>query len=109
MRHLDDETVRSSTTRYHSIPSRNLVAMTLVTISAACGRTPVSPEAPGFTVRFSLSNQLLAPVTLSVDGVPHVGLLGGGRTNVGVPSTAKWVSWTSAKPAGPTGVPIPDD
>lgn len=88
---------------------RNLVVMVAVALGTACEHNPVSTDGPAYTIRFSLSNQLLAPVTLSVDGEPHVSLLGGGSANVAVPSTARWLSWTSAKPAGADGVPIPDD
>ena len=90
--------------------SRNLVVVAVTTFGAACGRSPVAPEGtPTFAIRFSLANQLLAPVTVAVDGVPHVALLGGGSTNVAVPATAKWLTWTSAKPSNAGGVPIPDD
>src|SRR5437764_34040 len=102
---LGVETKRSFTTRHRSMPSWNLIAMTVMALGVACGTNPVATEAPTFTVRFSLSNRLVAPVTLFVDGVPHVALLGGGNTHVAVPSTARWLSWTSAKPAGANGVP----
>src|SRR5258708_38302521 len=88
---------------------RNLFVVVLVALGTGCEHNPVSTDGPVYTIRFSLSNQLLAPVTLTVDGEPHVSLLGGGSANVAVPSTARWLSWTSAKPAGADGGPIPDD
>jgi hypothetical protein len=100
---------RSTRGRHRPVSLANLVMLTVVTLGAACdGRSTLS-EASASPIRFSVSNQLIAPVTISVDGVPHVAMLGGGSANVAVPATAKWVSWTSAKPAGPDGVPIPDD
>src|SRR5258708_35162030 len=88
---------------------RNLFVVVLVALGPAWEHNPVSTAGPVYTIRFSLSNQLLAPVTLSVDGEPHVSLLGGGSANVAVPSTARWLSWTSAKPAGADRVPISHD
>ena len=87
---------------------RTLVPVTVLTFGAACANPSVT-DATESPIRFSVSNELLAPVTLAVDGTPHVALLGGGSANVAVPSTAKWLTWTSAKPAGSDRIPIPDD
>jgi hypothetical protein len=62
-----------------------------------------------FPVRFVVHNNLLAPVTISVDGTPHAGLTGGASTGLTVSSTAQWLSWISAKPMDANGQPIPDD
>jgi hypothetical protein len=80
-----------------------------MSLGAACDANHASSEAPAFPVRVSVSNQLVAPVTVSVDGTPYVGLLGGRSANVTVSSTAQWLSWTSAKPVSSNGLQIPDD
>ena len=56
-----------------------------------------------------VANRLVAPVTVSVDGVPVVGLTGGRSSSITVSSSAQWLTWTSAKPMDAAGQPIPDD
>ena len=60
-------------------------------------------------VRFLITNKLLAPVQISVDGVPVIGLNGGASGGITVPSTARTLAWTSAKPTDAEGHPIADD
>jgi hypothetical protein len=87
---------------------RCLIAMGLAVLGAACqsdGPTGLSE----FPVRVQVYNNLMAPVTVSVDGTPHAGLQGGANTGLTVSSLAQWVTWTSAKPMDANRQPIPDD
>ncbi|MBV9881104.1 MAG: hypothetical protein JO180_11440 [Gemmatirosa sp.] len=78
-------------------------------LAAACGPDATAVAPGSGTVRFQVTNALLAPVTVSVDGTPVV-ILGTGRTSpVTVPSSAHSLTWVSAKPTDAAGVPIPDD
>jgi hypothetical protein len=87
---------------------RHVAAGILAGIGIACaGRdTGVTPE---FRVQFEVSNRLLAPVAIAIDGVAHLNLSGGGRASLSVPSFAQWLSWNSAKPMDSEGEPIQDD
>lgn len=60
-------------------------------------------------LRFLITNHLLAPVQVSVDGAPAIGLNSGASGGITVPSTAWSLTWTSAKPTDAEGHPIPDD
>ena len=85
--------------------SARLVAACVVAFVAACSGD--SATVPILQVQFVASNDLLAPVTLRVDGSPYV-ILSRGRS-VGLTLTsAKRLTWTSAKPADGDGNPIPD-
>ena len=81
----------------------------LLALAVACESNPASSDATGFAVRFPVSNRLVAPVTISVDGVPSVVLQGGGSGNLTVSSTAQWLTWVSAKAVDSRGQLIPDD
>ncbi|MEK7401904.1 MAG: hypothetical protein AABZ80_06020 [Gemmatimonadota bacterium] len=83
-----------------------LVAMVLM---AACERAGGASGPTEFPVAIVVSNSLIAPVTISVDAVPSLGLQGGRSGGLTVSSMAKWVTWTSAKPMDARGQPIPDD
>jgi hypothetical protein len=96
--------VGDTSTRFGGLPPILLAAM-----AAACGSEGVTSSTEDFPVRFVVSNALLAPVTISIDGNPHVILTGGRSTGLTVPSTAQWLTWTSAKPMDSNGRPIPDD
>ncbi|HKW46717.1 MAG TPA: hypothetical protein VJN70_04705 [Gemmatimonadaceae bacterium] len=61
-----------------------------------------------FNVRFTATNDLLAPVTFLVDGSPYAILSTGVSTGLVLSSTAH-VTWISAKPADSHGQPIPDE
>lgn len=83
--------------------------MTLVSLGTACASESATSGSPDFPLRFVVSNQLAAPVTIAVDGTPIAGLQGGGSTGLTVSSAAQWLTWTSAKPMDSRGQPIPDD
>ena len=97
------------TRRHLPVQLRSLGAIVLIGLGAACesGRATSGPTA--FPVEFLVSNRLIAPITISVDGIPIVGLQGGGSTGLTVSSTAQWLTWMSAKPMDSRGQPIPDD
>jgi hypothetical protein len=75
---------------------------------AACDDAATSVPAD-FRVRFLVSNALLSPVTVAVDGTAYFGLTSGKSSGLTASSTAEWLTWTSAKPTDSNGVPIPDD
>jgi hypothetical protein len=105
---------RLATPRHFFSPLRSLVAVVLVlvvmaTLSGACESGHGTTEPAEFPVRFVVSNNLIAPVTISVDAVPAVGLQGGGSSGLTVSSSAQWLTWMSAKPMDSQGQPIPDD
>lgn len=85
------------------------LAVVLVAPIVGCdgGRTTSAPDVS--PLRFLLTNHLVAPVEVSVDGVPAIGLKGGASAGITVPSTARSLTWTSAKPTDAEGHPIPDD
>ena len=60
-------------------------------------------------MRFIVSNQLAAPVTVSVDDTVALILFSGASSGLAVSPSAQWLTWTSAKPTDTTGTPIPDD
>lgn len=62
-----------------------------------------------FPVQLIVSNRLVAPVSVSIDGTPLVALQGGAGSPVTVSSKAQWLTWTSAKPTDSRGQPIRDD
>jgi hypothetical protein len=88
---------------------RSVAAMVLMALAAACESDRVTAEPTGFPVSFTVSNNLIAPVTLAVDAIPIVGLSGGGSTGLTVLSTSQWLTWKSAKPMDARGQPIQDD
>ncbi len=80
----------------------------LIAVGAACERQATSPTTP-FAVRFDATNHLVSPVTISIDSTPLVIVMGGKTASLTVSSTAKWLTWISAKAAGSNGLMIPDD
>lgn len=80
----------------------------LFVVASACGGGVSGPATDAFPIRFQVTNALIAPVTVSIDGSPYAILSNGKATSITVPPRALWLSWTSAKPAGPDGAPIPD-
>jgi hypothetical protein len=88
--------------------SGSLVAVMLVAATNGCdpSRTSGTADVP---LSFVITNNLLAPVSIAVDGVPAIGLNGGRSASLTVRSTAQWLTWTSAKPTDANGQPIPDD
>jgi hypothetical protein len=93
-----------------SRPARALLAA-LLAVCAACGggATDVPSTSTTEPLRFQVSNALIAPVVVRVDGDPLVILSAGASSGVGVRRSAQWLTWTSAKPTDVAGRPIPDD
>jgi len=83
--------------------------MVLLALVAACGSARDASGPAEFPVRLIVSNNLIAPVTMSVDGVPQLGLQSGKSSGLTVSSTAQWLTWMSAKPMDSHGQPIQDD
>lgn len=63
----------------------------------------------GAVVRFTVKNELQAPVTVAIDDSVSLILLGGASSGLAASPRAQWLSWTSAKPTDSAGTPIPDD
>lgn len=85
------------------------LTMLVLSLAAACAGARDTSGPAREPVRFIISNNLIAPVTVSVDGVPQVGLQGGKQSGLAVPASAQWLTWVSAKPMDSRGQPIPDD
>lgn len=95
-----------------SLPSatRAVRRAILLVLFASCGDPAgVSDNSSVGVVRFVVSNQLAAPVTIAIDDTVAVVLLGGASSGLAVSPSAQWLTWTSAKPTDATGMPIPDD
>lgn len=75
---------------------------------ASCGRDASGPNTDDLPIRFEVTNALIAPVTVSIDGTPLAILSSGKQTLIAAPPKAQWLTWRSAKPAGPDGAEIPD-
>lgn len=86
-----------------------LGAILVIAQVPACDGAHVTTDTAVFPVTFTVSNNLLAPVTISINGSPYVTLSGGKSTPLTVSSTDEWLTWISAKPLDPRGRPIPDD
>jgi hypothetical protein len=93
------------------IPVSRLRAWLLVALVAGCkGDQVTTASGPGdFKLRFSVTNELLAPVTIAIDDTFALILLNGQTSGLAVSPTAQWLTWTSAKPTDANGTPIPDD
>ncbi len=76
---------------------------------ASCAGSRDTTGPGDFPIRFQVTNDLVAPVTVRIDGTPVAILSSGKGTALTVSSSAQWLTWTSAKPAGADGVPIPDN
>jgi hypothetical protein len=83
--------------------------MILLTLGAACETTGDAAGPAEFPVQLIVSNRLVAPVSVSIDGTPLVGLQSGASSPVTISSKVQWLTWTSAKPLDPRGQPIRDD
>lgn len=83
--------------------------MVLLALGGACETVGDASGPADFPVQIIVSNRLVAPVSVSIDGTPLVGLKGGADSPVTVSSRAQWLTWTSAKPMDPRGQPIRDD
>lgn len=87
----------------------SLSAAALFMALAACGKARDATGLGEFPVRVNVVNNLIAPISISVDGVPIVGLQGGASSGVTVSSASKVLMWTSAKPVDTEGRLIADD
>lgn len=82
----------------------------LAALVGACQSSDSALGAPGkSSATFVVSNSLIAPITLSIDGTPYAIIPGGSTTSLTVPSNTQWLTWTSAKPKDADGNRIPDD
>jgi hypothetical protein len=81
----------------------------LAVLVAACEGGGATAGPGEFPVRFVVANALIAPVTVSIDGVAYIVLTSGRSSGLTVSSRAQWLTWTSAKPMDAAGRPIPDD
>lgn len=78
------------------------------TLLAACSGESTMPVPPIGPVTFVVENDLIAPITISLDGSPYVIVSSGRATPITVPASSR-VTWTSAKPADAHGQKIPDE
>jgi hypothetical protein len=103
--------MRPSVSRPVRVLRAATLAAMLAAMLAACGggATDVPSTSSTEPLRFQVSNALIAPVVVRVDGDPLVILSAGASSGVGVRRSAQWLTWTSAKPTDSTGRPIPDD
>lgn len=83
--------------------------MVLLALGTACQTRDTVSGPAEFPVQLIISNRLVAPVSVAIDGTPLVGLQGGAGSAVTVSSRAQWLTWTSAKPMDARGQPIQDD
>lgn len=75
---------------------------------AACSGDSVTVPTQTGPVTFRAANDLVAPVTIKVDGQPYLILSRGRSTQVTLPANTR-LTWTSAKPADAHGQMIPDE
>lgn len=84
-------------------------AVCIVLLSACHGGDSTAVTSGDFRVRFMVSNDLLAPVTVTVDDTPYVILTTGRSSEVAARASARLLGWTSAKPTDAQGRQIFDD
>ena len=82
---------------------------TVVLLATACESDSVTTVPAGSAGLVFVTNNLIAPVSISVDGTPHAILWNGQTTALAVSRTAQWLTWQSAKPMDAQGRVIPDD
>jgi len=89
---------------------RRVILTTIVTACVGCDSidSVTNPDAD-FPITVTVSNKLVAPVTISVDGDAIIGLSGGASSQLTVSSKTQWLTWISAKPMDSEGHPIQDD
>jgi hypothetical protein len=80
---------------------------TVSLLTACSGDAPMVPTQTG-PVTFQAANDLIAPVTIKVDGSPYLILSSGRSTQVTLPANTR-LTWSSAKPADAHGQMIPDE
>ena len=80
---------------------------TFALLAGCSGDSVMVPTQTG-PVTFRAANDLIAPVTIKVDGQPYLILSSGRSTQVTLPANTR-LTWTSAKPADAHGQMIPDE
>jgi hypothetical protein len=93
----------------HDVPRIVPAVIAIAVLVVGCGGGDVTSVQGDFPVRFIVSNALISPVTLSIDGTAYAILSNGKATQLTVSSKTQWLTWTSAKPAGADGQPFADD
>ncbi len=84
----------------------------LVALALAAGCSIDSTVGSGSqpsVVRFGVTNDLAAPVTVAIDGTVSLILSSGMSASLAVSPSAQWLTWTSAKATDTAGTPIADD
>lgn len=84
------------------------LSLALLALLDGCGSDSAMLGVPTGKVTFLAVNNLIAPVTISVDGSPYVILSNGRTTQITLPASTQ-LTWTSAKPADAEGQMIPDE
>src|SRR5512146_909768 len=87
---------------------RGFTAGGIVALLVSCTRAGDTTGPGDFRIHSQVTNDLIAPLTVAIDGTRVAILSSGKGTSLTVSSSAQWLTWTSAKPAGADGVPIPD-
>ena len=77
-------------------------------LAAACSDAGMMLPPQTGPVTFRAANDLVAPVTIKVNGEPYLILSSGRSTQVTLPANTR-LTWTSAKPADAHGQMIPDE
>jgi len=85
----------------------SLAALLPILVLGACVGEVMSPAPNDSPVTFLVANDLIAPVTITVDGSPYAIVNSGGSMQMTLPATTRLV-WTSAKPADSHGNKIDD-
>ncbi|HEU4994882.1 MAG TPA: hypothetical protein VFT29_08680 [Gemmatimonadaceae bacterium] len=84
-------------------------AILLIAQASACNGESVAGATAAIPETFTVFNNLIAPVTISLDGKPYLWVDAGGSTSFSMPSTTQRLTWVSAKPLDAHGTPIFDD
>ena len=94
---------------WHDVPAScwRLVVLPVMVLVTGCGSEASVLPPSDYNVMFIATNNLVAPVTIRVDGSPYAILSKGTSTGLTLSSRAR-VTWTSAKPADVNGQMIPD-
>src|SRR5579859_3711230 len=80
-----------------------------MTLAGCAGDGPAAAASRPFKRLFVVTNQLLAPISISIDDTATLILQNGQSGPVTVSPVAQWLTWTSAKATDFNGIPIPDD
>jgi len=88
------------------IRTRAGVLLTIAVLGACGGESGISGPNDG-SVTFNVANDLVAPVTITVNGSAYAIISSGGSMQLTLPASTRLV-WTSAKPADALGNKIDD-